>query len=174
MLEALRRRVEKRGRGSEERVRRLRNELEENQRRARRLLEAVERGALPLDGTLTKRSHELQARRDAILLGIAGLERERQFPAELLAPGKVKAFCLALRAKMLDPRSDFGRRYLRLLVEEIRVQGSSVVMRGNQAALAEAVGTRNLNSLDGVPRFGLGWLPGKGESGHWMERISVA
>ena len=112
-----------------------------------------------MDGTLAKRAHELQARRDAVLLEIAGLERERQLPAELLSSGRVKAFCAALRAKMLDPRSEFGKRYLRLLVEEIRMEGRSVVMRGTHAALAQVVGTKNLSTLDGVPRFGLGWLP---------------
>ncbi len=161
MVDALRRRLEARRGSSGERVRTLRGELERNQQASRRLFEAVERGLLPLDATLTKHAQELQARRDALLLEIAGLEREGQLPAELCAPGRVKAFCAALRAKMLDARSEFGRRYLRLLVEEVRVQGHSVVMRGSYAAVAQAVATRNLGTRDVVPRFGLGWLPNK-------------
>jgi hypothetical protein len=60
---------------------------------------------------------------------------------------------------MLDPQSEFGKRYLRLLVEEIRVEGESVVMRGSYAALAQAMGTKNLGASPEVPRFGPGWLP---------------
>jgi site-specific DNA recombinase len=159
MLEALAKRLDARRGGSREHLRTLRGELERNQRGSQRLFEAVERGLLPMDGTLTKRAHELQARRDAVLLEIASLERERQLPAELLSSGRVKAFCAALRAKMRDPRSEFGKRYLRLLVEEIRVEGRSVVMRGNHAALAQVVAAKNLSGEETVPRFGLGWLP---------------
>ncbi len=158
MLEALRGRWEARRGKSGERVRTLRAELERNHQGSRRLFEAVERGLLPLDATLTQRAHELKARRGALLLELAGLEREAQLPAELLAPGRAKAFCAALRVKMLDPRSEFGRRYLRLLVEEVRVEGRSVVMRGSHAAVAQAVGAGKLDSLGAVPRFGLGWL----------------
>jgi hypothetical protein len=100
---------------------RLRAEVEQNQLASERLYEAVERGLLPMEGTLTKRAHELQARRQALLADIAGVERERQFPMELLSSRHVERFCQALRAKMLDPGSDFGRRYRRPLVKEIRV-----------------------------------------------------
>ena len=158
-LEALAKRLDARRDGSREHLRTLRSELERTQRGSQRLFEAVERGLLPMDGALAKRAHELQARRDAVLLEIASLERERQLPAELLSAGRVKAFCTALRAKMRDPRSEFGKRYLRLLVEEIRVEGRSVVMRGNPAALAQVVAAKNLSGEEIVPRFGLGWLP---------------
>lgn len=53
---------------------------------------------------------------------IVGLERERQLSRQLLAPGKVHASCTALRVQLLDPRPDLGKRYLHLLVEEIRVE----------------------------------------------------
>ena len=159
MLEALRTRLARNRSGSGDVVRRLRGELEQNQLASQRLFDAVEKALLPMDGTLAKRSHELQARRQALLLEVAGLEREKQLPAELLAPGKVHAFCGALRAKMLDPRSDLGKRYLHLLVEEIRVEGNVVLMRGSHAGLAQAVGTKRLDTSEEVPRFGPGWLP---------------
>lgn len=170
MLEALRKRLERTRSGSGEAVWRLRAELEQNQLASRRLFEAVEKGLLPMDGTLAKRSHELQVRRQAILLEVAGLEREKQLPAELLAPGKVHAFCAALRAQILDPRSDLAKRYLHLLVEEILVEGDSVVMRGSHAGLAQAVGTKKLGTSEEVPRFGPEWLPsGDSNGGVLME-----
>lgn len=164
MLEALRERLDKARGHSSDRLRTLRAEFERNRLASERLYEAVERGLLPMDGTLTKRAHELQARRQALLADIAGLERERQFPMELLSPRHVEGFCRALRAKMLDPQSEFGKRYLRLLVEEIRVEGESVVMRGSYAALALAMGTKNVGTAGEVPRFGPGWLSGQGSN----------
>jgi len=161
MLEALRDRMHKAGSRSGDELRRLRAEVEQNRRASERLYEAVERGLLPLDGTLTKRAHDLQVQRQALLAEIAGLEREKLYPVDLLSAKHVRAFCKALRAKMLDERSEFGKRYLRLLVEEIRVEGQTAIMRGSYAALAQAVSTKDLGTEGAVPRFGLGWLPGK-------------
>ncbi len=42
---------------------------------------------------------------------------------------------------MLDERSEFGKRYLRLLVEEIRVEGQTVILRGSHAAVAQVMAT---------------------------------
>ncbi len=160
MLEELRKRLEKSRGGSGAQARKLREELGQNQVASRRLFEAVERGLIPMDDSLAKRSHELQARRQVILLEIAGLERDKQLPTELLSPAKVETFCAALRAKMLDPSSGFGKRYLRLLVEEIRVEGDTVIMRGSYAGLALALATKKMGTSAEVPRFGPGWLPG--------------
>jgi len=66
------------------------------------------------------------------------------------------------------------KRYLGLLVEEIRVEGQTAVMRGSEVALAEAVSTGGEGVPGPVPRFGPGWLRKRGESWHWIERISVA
>jgi site-specific DNA recombinase len=177
ILEALRTRVAKGRLGSGEELRRLRAELDQNQLASQRLFEAVEKGALPVDGVLAKRSRELQARRQALLLEVAALERETQLPTDLLAPGKVRAFCTALRTQMLDPRSDLAKRYLHLLVEEIRVEGDTVVMRGSHAALAHGVSAKKLDAAAEVPRFGPGWLPGwdsncHGRFGPWCVRCA--
>ncbi len=161
MLEELRKRLEQSRGGSGAQARKLRGDLEQNQLASRRLFEAVERGLIPMDDSLAKRSRELQARRQAILLEIAGLERDQQLPTELLSPAKVEAFCAALRAKMLDASSDFGKRYLRLLVEEIRVEGDAVVMRGTYRGLAQALATKKMGTSAEVPRFGPRWLPGQ-------------
>ncbi len=112
-----------------------------------------------MEGTLAKRAHTLQAQRQAILGELAGLEREKQMPADLLSPRSVKAFCRALRAKMCDERSEFAKRYFRLLVEEIRVEGDTVILRGSHAALAQAMGAKPGSSGEVVPTFVPGWLP---------------
>jgi len=160
MLHALQGTLRKRQASSAEALGQLRAKLEGNQRASGRLFEAVERGLLPMDGTLAKRAHTLQAERQAILGELAGVKREKQLPAALLSPRHVQVFCRALQALMRDGRSEFGKRYLRLLVEEIRVEGQTVILRGSHAALAQAMATHEGGgSGEPVPTFVPGWLP---------------
>ena len=142
-------------------LRRLRLEAEENRKATDRLFQAVEAGLLPLDGSLQDRAHTLKARREALLAEIAGLQRVDMMPKKLLAPKYLGAFCKALQAKLMDEGSGFGRQYLRLLVDEIRVEGNQVVIRGSHAALARAVaGNGEGTPGAGVPSIGPDWLPG--------------
>lgn len=151
----------RRGDGSGEKLRRLRRDLERNQQGAERLHQAVEAGLLPLDEGLQARAHRLKAQREALLAEIAGLQRVDLMPQRLLSPRYVEAFCRALHGKLLDEGSGFGRQYLRLLVEEVRVEGRQVVLRGSNAALARAL-AGNGKSTPGseVPSIGPNWLPG--------------
>jgi site-specific DNA recombinase len=48
-------------------------------------------------------------------------------------PGMVEAFCLALKERFADPASDFGKVYLRLVVDEIRLEGRELQIRGSYA-----------------------------------------
>ncbi len=67
----------------------------------------------------------------------------------------------------------FAKEYLRLFVEEMRLQGSTVILRGNNGVWARAAGEKDLEAPGMVPRFGYAWLPLRGESGHWEERLSL-
>ena len=136
-------------------------ELEKNQRSLDRLYQAVEEGLLPMDATLTERAHRLQAQRQAILTEIAGIKRQKEMPKQLLSSRHVSAFCQALKGRLLNRSSGFGKRYLRLLVDEIRVMGKEIRIKGSYSALAQAVGQKNLGTPVGVPRFGYAWLPGQ-------------
>lgn len=160
MLEQLRARLQKKRGRSSEGLKRLRAELEQNRLGSERLFEAVEKGLLAMDGTLAKRAHVLQARRQALLVEIAGIERQDAMPSRLLLPRNIQAFCRALKEKMLDGQSGFGKGYVRLLVEEIRVWGRKVVMRGHHASLAQLMINENPDGLREVPSLGYGWLPG--------------
>src|SRR4030066_816740 len=92
---------------------------------------------------------------------IAGIKRQREMPQHFLSSSPVTAFCQALKNRLLDRTSGFGRRYLRLLVDEIRVMGKEVRIRGSYSALAQAVSQKSLGTPVGVPRFGYAWLPGQ-------------
>ena len=61
--------------------------------------EAVESGYLPLDATLQQRAHTLQARRQELLLEIAGLRRQSESPLKLLRADQVEAFGKALKSE---------------------------------------------------------------------------
>ena len=134
-------------------LRELGNELEKNRQATERLYEAVEAGLLPQDATLTERAHKLQSRRQEILTEMAGIKREAGMPNELLSEKNVRAFCNALRKRMHDPGSSFGKQYLRLLVKDVRITGKEIRMRGSYEAVAHAISKKELGTPEGVPSF---------------------
>ena len=134
-------------------LRELGSELEKNRQATERLYEAVEAGLLPHDATLTERAHKLQSRRQEILTEMAGIKREAGMPNELLSEKNVRVFCNALRKRLHDPGSSFGKQYLRLLVKDVRITGKEIRMRGSYEALAQTVAIKELGTPEGVPSF---------------------
>jgi hypothetical protein len=59
-----------------------------------------------------------------------------------------------MRATLLDDASEVGKRYLRFLVDKIRVEGNTAVLRGSHAALVHAVRTLGPESKGVVPTPG--------------------
>ena len=98
--------------GQAERLKRLNRDLNEVQKGTDRLYEAVEKGLLSLDSTLTERAHKLKSRGEAILIEIAGIKREQEIPLKVIAERQVDGFCRALRSKLFDKASNFGKEYL--------------------------------------------------------------
>ena len=156
MLNELKKRLSRSRDASAGKLKDLTVELEKNQLSLDRLYKAVEKGLLPMDATLSER-----AQRQSILTEIAGIKREKEMPQQLLSSRHVSAFCQALKGRLLGRTSGFGKRYLRLLVDEIRVMGKEIRIRGSYFALAHAVGQKNPGTPVGVPRFGYAWLPGQ-------------
>ena len=113
-------------------------ELKEVENRIARLYEAVEKGLLPLDTTLQERSQKLQARRQDILDAQAELRDEREVSVNRLTPAHIAKFTRALRARLLDTASGFGKAYPNLLVDEVRLDGSERRIKGSYRALARA------------------------------------
>jgi site-specific DNA recombinase len=126
--------------------------------RSERLFEAVETGHLPLDSALQQRSHKLQARRQELLLEIAGLKRQGETPLKVLDLGQIDAFGTALKAKLVA-NSPFAKQYLRLLVSQVRVTGKAVEVSGTYDALAAAIGQSKHYAIATVPSFAPRWLP---------------
>jgi site-specific DNA recombinase len=145
---------------SAEQLRTLRQQLEETRTASSRLYEAVERGFLSLDGTLRERAHAIEARREALLAEIAGIQRLEEIPTRVLTARKLEAFCRAMRRRVMDVASGFGKAYLKLFVGEIRLIGRVVLLRGSEDVLAQAVAEKGLDTSEAVPRLGYAWLPG--------------
>ncbi len=66
-------------------------------------------------------------------------------------PDTVKAFCSALKERFADPTSGLGKAYLRLLVDEIRLDGNDLVVTGSHRRLAHAIGFMEKRKLGEVP-----------------------
>ncbi|TXI41783.1 MAG: hypothetical protein E6Q59_01595 [Nitrosomonas sp.] len=71
-----------------------------------RLYEAIEKGFLPLDLSLQERSHKLNARKQELLIQVAGYRRQQQLPG--IKRNQLEAFTKALRTKLLDRKSGLG------------------------------------------------------------------
>jgi DNA invertase Pin-like site-specific DNA recombinase len=129
MLERLRKRLSHSQASYDSKVKRLTKELDSLQHRSQQLYEAVEKGLLPMDSTLTERAHHLQAQRQLLLTDLAGLRRLKQMPVEALGEKKVLAFTTTLRERLMEKDRVFSKKYLKLLVEEIRYQNRQLVSR---------------------------------------------
>ncbi len=140
-------------------LRKLKKELDAIQQATDRLYEAVEQGMLPMGASLRERAHKHQARRQEVLTEMAGLRSQKQMPTSQHGPKRISTFCNALKQRLQDKDANFGKEYLRLLVDEIKIDGKEVRLRGSYGAVAGLMNKTKLGLREGVPSFGSGWLP---------------
>ncbi len=134
----------------------LRRDLDKATLGLQRLYEAVEDGALTMDDTLRARAQKLQAKRGEILSEMAKL-KDRQLTSVQVDPARIDAFCKALKERLIDSNSGLGKAYLRLFVDEMRLQGNELAVRGSYGQLAEALGVLEKMKLGEVPSFIRDW-----------------
>ena len=91
------------------------------------------------------------------------LRRQKELPLAQLGRKHVNAFCSALKDKLWDRGSNFGKEYLKLLVDEIRVDKKEVRLSGSYAALAGALA---MSTKPGVPSIVPVYLPSADKSKH--------
>ena len=82
-------------------VRTLQKELTELELATDRLYEAVEKDLLPMDELLRQRAQKLKARREAVLVEMAGARRQKEMPTAMLSSKQVEAFGSALRTRLM-------------------------------------------------------------------------
>lgn len=141
-------------------LKKLKKELDDIKTQTERLYEAVEKGLLPLDGTLHERVDRHKERRQEILAEMAGLQRQKELPLTGMGVRRIRSFCSALKEKLLEKGSNFGKEYLKLLVTEIRVDKIEVRLTGSYTALVGALTMSTKPAqFDLVPSFVPVWLP---------------
>jgi len=162
MLSDMKKQIKAAQESQDDSLKKLTKELDELKTATDRLYEAVEKGLLPLDSSLQERSHKLQARRQELLIEIAGYRRQQLLPN--IKQNQLTAFTKALRSRLVDRSSSFGKEYLKLLVSEIRIKGNLAEITGSYSALAHAVAESKKDALDRVPSFVPKWLPDQGSN----------
>ena len=135
----------------------LRKELDRATAGLDRLYEAVEEGALSIDDTLRTRTQKLKARRSEVLTEMAKLKDRQALAVRRVKADTAKAFFAALKDRFNDPASGLGKAYLRLLVDEIKLDGNELVVRGSHRRLADAIGFMQKKKLGEVPSFVNDW-----------------
>jgi site-specific DNA recombinase len=159
MVEGLKVNLKKASPDHDEDIRRLTKELEDTRQQTERLYEAVEKGLFTLNESLHERVHRHEARRQEILTELARLRHQKEMPVTKLSKKNIMSFCCALKEMLLDRTSQFGKQYMRLLLDEIRVIKKEVHLRGSYAALASALSSGSSRALNTVPSFVPYWLP---------------
>jgi hypothetical protein len=160
MLKELRQNLKHSDTDYDEKSRKLNKELDAIKQQTDRLYEAVEKQFLPLDATLQERVHKHHARRQEILTEIAGLRRKKELPVSKLGKKNIIAFSSALKNIFRDKGSNFGKEYLKLLVNEIIVGKKEVRLSGSYSAMAGALHMSTKHEhLEIVPSFVPVWLP---------------
>jgi site-specific DNA recombinase len=158
MLKELQERLNKPRSQHDQHLQTLKKELDDLKERMERLCDAIESGILPND-VAHERSKNLQPKRQTVLTEMGGLKRLQAFPLKDMGPRRIKAFCSALHTKFSDKISNFGRECLKLLVEEIRIEGKDVRMRGRYADVVNVMQNTALGFPVGLPRTGSVWPP---------------
>ena len=138
--------------------------MDELETATNRLYEAVEKGMLPMDEMLSARVQKLKARRDAVMLEMAGARRTKDIPLTALSSRQLDALATAMRSRVLDRASGFAKRYLRQFVSEITFDGQRVRMQGKKAALLAAAMGEKMGTGNAVPISGMNWLPDLGSN----------
>ena len=61
------------------------------------------------------------------------------------------------KERFADPASGLGKAYLRLLVDEIKLDGDELIVRGSHRRIADAIGFMQKRKLGEVPSFVNAW-----------------
>lgn len=136
----------------------LERQLKNTEDRQNRLLDAIESGTVELDEITHRRSQQNKTAREALLIKMAET-RSTPMPAEIeyLKPSQVDLFGKALRSKLLAKDSALAKGYIKLLVDEVRVEDGRATIKGSYAALANAMHQMKMGTNNLVPTLIPNW-----------------
>ena len=93
-----------------------------------------------------------------MLRTLAGMHERQNIPIDKLIKSQLDAFFKALKSRLNDKTSHFGKAYMQLLVDEVIIDKKQAIVSGSYIALAEvARGTTNDKRLSSVPIFTNSW-----------------
>ncbi|MBX3630477.1 MAG: hypothetical protein KF908_11325 [Nitrosomonas sp.] len=75
------------------------------------------------------------------MIQVAGFQRQQQLSG--IKQNQLEAFAKAPRNKLLDKSSGFDKKYLKLLINEIRIKDNQAEITGSYSALTHAVTESN-------------------------------
>ena len=154
LIAELRKRTQNNKESEQQKINMLNKQVSNLEKSQRNLLTAIENG-LPFDEVLQKRSQEIKAERESLLVELAGVRRHVALPVDRILPSNIEAFSKAIRAKLTD--KDFAKRYLQVLVDEIVVDGDTATMKGSYTNLANSIAEMKKGTSKEVPSFMLNW-----------------
>jgi site-specific DNA recombinase len=136
----------------------LTNQLKTTEEGIINLYEGIEKGVLELNDSLTARLKKLNTKKQETLIQLSGLRQRQNLPIDKISKREIEAFCKALKNRFNDAESGFGKAYIKVLVDEIRIEKKQAVMTGNYRALAQIVSsTITENPVSSVPIFTSNW-----------------
>ena len=119
---------------------------------------------MPLDESTRLRTQTHQNARLEVLGAIGRLRATQGPKIDMKSPRRVRAFSQAVRNRLFDTKSGFGKSYLNALVTDITVNAEGIVMRGSTESLAAAIG--DANPPEGGVRSSIrNWRPEQGKTG---------
>lgn len=122
---------------NKEHLRQLRTDQKETEAAIARLLELVEKGLMDAeDPAMRERLVNLRFRRDELVKQIADLHRRISSAEPAITPAKIEKFARLLRDKLRTGSGDLKQAYVRLLLNEVRVDDGGIRISGSKAVLA--------------------------------------
>ena len=140
----------------------LKKKLNDIDLKIKRQLDAIEAGAVDMD-LVGGRIQELREEREVVNKELQNYQSPKSIPRSLHSPESIRSIQGSLKNLFLTPNSPVAKRYIHYLVDEIRVSGTDVNIRGNTTAFLNALAQKN-NVRTGIsPVLTLGhvWLLGQ-------------
>lgn len=130
-----------------------------------RLYELIEQGlASPADTGFAERLTRQRQRLEMLAADIAVLERQLAKEQRRITPDTVERFASLLCTSLRSGDPALRQGYVRLLVDEVRVDGEKILIRGSKKALEHAVLASANNPKSMVPSFARKWRARQGSN----------
>ena len=117
----------------------------------------IENGRPVNDPVRQARLADLRGQRVNALAEIATTKTRPELPMKQINNEQIALFTETVKAKLVRNDSAFTKRYLQLLMSEIRVKGGVALIEGSNSTLAHAIAGIKMGTLEGVPRSITNW-----------------